>query len=305
MKMIGIGRRLIHRRVSPVKLLPFSGETLSSSSDSETASLLNSKTLLKPFLSLASSSAKWVLHPSHRFLSTSSADGAGEEESDGPLLYEISSDGESDGWEEEEEAEAKVGDGGSGGGIVLQGVPWGERALAIAREVLDQFGVDDIELFSFKTTPRGYIYLRLDKMSTQYGCPSIDELEEYNQRYNKRLEEVGALGEIPDNLAVEVSSPGADRLLKVPVDIERFKDMAMNVCYVEADTESNHQEEKNGVFFLESVDTETENCVWKLADVKENRDPLSKGRPLNRKRRDWRLTLPFRLHTNVTLYIEF
>ncbi|CAN1137450.1 hypothetical protein LINPERHAP2_LOCUS10067 [Linum perenne] len=107
MKMIGIGRRLIHRRVSPVKLLPFSGETLSSSSDSETASLLNSKTLLKPFLSLASSSAKWVLHPSHRFLSTSSADGAGEEESDGPLLYEISSDGESDGWEEEEEAEAK------------------------------------------------------------------------------------------------------------------------------------------------------------------------------------------------------
>ncbi|CAN0929408.1 hypothetical protein LINGRAHAP2_LOCUS37052, partial [Linum grandiflorum] len=217
----------------------------------------------------------------------------------------MSSDEESDGWEEEEEAEPKVGDGGSGGGIVFQGVPWGERALAIAREVLEQYGVDDIELFSFKTTPRGYIYLRLDKLSSEYGCPGIEELEGYCKQYNKRLEEVGALGEIPNNLAVEVSSPGADRLLKVPDDLERFKDMAMNVCYIE-DEESNPREvEKNGVFYLESIGTETGDCVWKLADVKENRDPLSKGRPLNRKRRDWRLTLPFQMHTKVTLYIEF
>ena len=58
----------------------------------------------------------------------------------------------------------QYGDGGDGGGVVLNGVPWGERAHSIALEVLSQFG-DDIELFAFETTPRGYVYVRLDKLS--------------------------------------------------------------------------------------------------------------------------------------------
>lgn len=32
----------------------------------------------------------------------------------------------------------------------------------------------------------------------------MEELERYNQEYKKRLDEVGALGEIPDDLALEV-----------------------------------------------------------------------------------------------------
>lgn len=47
---------------------------------------------------------------------------------------------------------------------MLHDVPWGERAHSIALEVLSKFG-DDIKLFSFKTTPRGYVYVRLDKLS--------------------------------------------------------------------------------------------------------------------------------------------
>ncbi|GFY88748.1 uncharacterized protein family UPF0090 [Actinidia rufa] len=69
-------------------------------------------------------------------------------------------------WEEEDDAEPEIGDGGDGGGVVLQNCLWGERALSIAREVLLQFS-DDMELFSFKTTPRGYIYVRLDKLSNE------------------------------------------------------------------------------------------------------------------------------------------
>ncbi|KAB5538442.1 hypothetical protein DKX38_015975 [Salix brachista] len=210
------------------------------------------------------------------------------------LHDETTEDVESDEWEEEEE----LGDGGDGGGVVLQGLPWGDRALSIAREVLLSFG-DDIDLFAFKTTPSGYVYVRLDKPSQPYGCPSIEELESYCQEYRKRLEEVGALGEIPNNLAVEVSTPGAERILKVPDDLSRFKYMPMRVCYSEG-----NGPEKNGVFFLDSVEMESENCVWKLADVKENRDPESKGRPLNRKRRDWRLTLPFKMHGMVSLYLD-
>ncbi|XP_028803573.1 uncharacterized protein LOC114758671 [Neltuma alba] len=208
----------------------------------------------------------------------------------------------SDGWEEEDEAEPRPGDGGGGGGVDLQGVPWGQRALSIAQEVLMKFS-DDIELFSFKTTPRGYVYVRLDKLTHQYGCPSMEELESYSQEYKKRLEEAGALGQIPDNLALEVSSPGAERILKVPEDLNRFKDMPMRVCYAE-DTESSCLE-KEGVFLLVSAEKESENCVWKLADVKENRDPSSKGRPLSRKQKDWRLNLPFNMHRRVTLYLEF
>ena len=91
------------------------------------------------------------------------------------------------------------------------------------------------------------------------------------------------------NFALKVSSPGAERLLKVPDDISRFKDLPMRVCYTEN---------------IDSIENDSEMCVWKLADVKENRDPLKKGRPLSRKQKDWRLQLPFNLHTMVTLYLE-
>ncbi|KAE9605587.1 hypothetical protein Lal_00025154 [Lupinus albus] len=206
-----------------------------------------------------------------------------------------------DGWEEEYVAEPKIGDGGDGGGVALQNVPWGQRAHSIAKEVLTQF-TEDIELYAFKTTPRGYVYVRLDKITNEYGCPSMEELERYNQEFKKRLDEVGALGEIPDDLGIEVSSPGAERILKVPDDLSRFKDMPMRVCYTE-NVESNCPEE-DGLFLLESIDRDSEICIWKLANIKENRDPLKKGKPLNRKQKDWRLKLPFNMHRMVTLYLD-
>lgn len=185
---------------------------------------------------------------------------------------------------------------------MLQGVPWGEQVLSIANDVLLQFS-NDMKLYALKTTPRGYIYVRLDKLSNEYGCPGIEELENYSQEFKKRLDEEGELGKIPNNLALEVSSPGAERILMVPDDLHRFKDKPMRVCYVE-DVESKCPE-KDGIYMLDSIETESESCLWKLADVKENRDPQSKGRPLSRKQRDWRLKLPFRMHKRVFLYLEY
>ncbi|CAN4122048.1 unnamed protein product [Withania somnifera] len=185
-------------------------------------------------------------------------------------------------WEEEEEIEPEIGDGGDGGGIVLQGCSWGEQVLSIARDVLLQLG-NEVGLFAFKASPRGYIYVRLDKLPNE-------------------LDEAGALGKIPDDLALEVSSPGAERLLKVPNDLSRFKHRPMRVIYIE---EINPRSiEKNGIFFVESIDAESGSCVWKLADVKENRDPAEKGRPLSRKKKDWRLTLPYAAVKKVTLYLD-
>lgn len=64
-------------------------------------------------------------------------------------------------------------------------------------------------------------------------------------------------------------------------------------------------QEKDGVFVLDSIEIESESCVWKLANVKENRDPQSKGRPLSRKNRDWRLKVPFATHRSVFLYLDY
>ncbi|KAI3465407.1 hypothetical protein Pfo_022070 [Paulownia fortunei] len=205
-------------------------------------------------------------------------------------------------WEEEDEAEPEVGDGGDGGGVVLQNCPWGERALSIAQEVLQEFG-EDMELYAFKTSSRGYIYVRLDKLSNEYGCPNMEEIESFSRQFKKKLDEVGARVEIPDDLALEVSSPGADRLLRVPDDLLRFRGMPMVVSYLEdADARC---PEKNGVYFLDSIETESRCCVWKLADVRENRDPSAKGRPLSRKQRDCRLKLPYAVIKRVTLYISY
>lgn len=131
----------------------------------------------------------------------------------------------------------------------------------------------------------------------------MEEIENFSRQYKKRLEEVGAEGEIPDDLALEVSSPGAERLLKVPDDMQRFKDMPMRVSYVD-DVEARCPE-KNGIFFLESNETESGSCVWRLADVKENRDLSAKGRPLSRKQKDWRLKLPYGMFKKITLYLDY
>ncbi|KAJ4811354.1 Ribosome maturation factor RimP [Rhynchospora pubera] len=222
-------------------------------------------------------------------------------------LYE-KEDEELEEWEEEEETDPVIGDGGDGGGIVLRDVSWGERALTVAREVLSEHFGEDIALYAFKVSPKGYVYVRLDKVTTKYGCPDIEEIESFNNIYMERLDELVAKGEIPIDLALEVSSPGAERLLKVPEDLNRFKEMAMWVQYLDLAEDGTikhiYEKEKEGIFVLERIELETKHCIWKLADVKENRALAGKGRPLSRKQKDWRLHVPFDAIKRVMLYLD-
>ncbi|XP_044965965.1 uncharacterized protein LOC123426231 [Hordeum vulgare subsp. vulgare] len=206
-------------------------------------------------------------------------------------------------WEEDEDegADAEIGDGGDGGGVVLRDVKWGARALLAAEEILGEHFGDDIAMFAFKVSPKGYVYVRLDKLTSRYGCPGIEEIENFNRLYKQKLDEIIERGEIPLDLALEISSPGAERLLKVPGDLDRFKDMAMRVQYL-AEGDGLVSDQVDGIFMLESVDIQTEHCVWKLADVNENR--AGKGRPLNRKQRDWRLQTSFDAVRKATLYLD-
>lgn len=178
--------------------------------------------------------------------------------------------------------------------------------------------------------------------SVRYGCPSIEDIENFNNAYKKQLDEIGESGEIPDDLGVQastttqfllfpqhnpkllilssyklihlatndlhflsqVSSPGAERLLRIPDDLDRFKDMPMWVSYLEDNPDSKQHQLSEKVLLLDSVDIETQQCVWKLANVTENRDIQGKGRPLSRKQKDWILALSFESTKRVTLYLD-
>lgn len=87
----------------------------------------------------------------------------------------------------------------------------------------------------------------------------------------------------------QVSSPGVERVVRVPQDLERFKDRNLYVKYIAEVTDSGLSPEVDGVFRLISYDTETSCCTWGLADVRVNREKSGKGRPLSKKQKEWRL----------------
>jgi ribosome maturation factor RimP len=104
-------------------------------------------------------------------------------------------------------------------------------------------------------------------------------------------------------LSLQVSSPGAERVVQIPQDLERFKELPMYVRYLGTGT-GEEAEEKDGVLELESVDTEGGSSVWKIANVRINRELVGKGRGLNKKQREWRVQMPFESLQLVRLYID-
>jgi hypothetical protein len=61
----------------------------------------------------------------------------------------------------------QIGDGGDGGGVVLRDVKWGQRALAAAEDVLAEHFGEGFAMFAFKVSPKGYVYVRIDKLTTR------------------------------------------------------------------------------------------------------------------------------------------
>lgn len=102
-----------------------------------------------------------------------------------------------------------------------------------------------------------------------------------------------------------MSSPGVERVVHIPNDLDRFKDRPMYVKYVSEMPETDSYSESDGVFKLLSFDLETKSCTWGIADVRINREKAGKGRPLSKKQREWRLITPFdslrlvRLHSEI------
>ncbi|XP_072950175.1 LOW QUALITY PROTEIN: uncharacterized protein [Typha angustifolia] len=223
------------------------------------------------------------------------------EDFDDDIIMDDSEDFEDD--FETDDANIYVGDGGEGGGISLANSQWDKEVLAMAEEVSMSFG-GDLKLYAFKTSANGIIKVRIEKLSSKYGSPSMSDIEAFSRAYQSRLAEAELAGRIPENISLEVSSPGVERVLRIPEDLERFKDRAMYVKYTNVADATASPQESDGIFRLISFDTELCQCTWGIADVKINRQQAGKGRPLSKKQREWRLQTPFESLRLVRVYSD-
>ncbi|XP_008795243.3 uncharacterized protein LOC103711048 [Phoenix dactylifera] len=204
---------------------------------------------------------------------------------------------------EVEYVDLNVGDGAEGGGISLAGTWWDKEALLIAEEVSMLFD-GDLKIYAFKTSTNLTIRLRIEKLSSKYGSPCMSDIEAFSTAYQSHLDEAELAGKIPKNISLEVSSPGVERVVRVPEELERFKDLPMYVKYSSINAETALTQENDGVFKLISFDLDLCQCTWGLADVRINRQQAGKGRPLSRKQREWQLQTPFESLSLVRLYSD-
>ncbi|MCD7469714.1 hypothetical protein HAX54_008881 [Datura stramonium] len=198
----------------------------------------------------------------------------------------------------EEDCELYVGDGSGGGGISLAGTSWDRKALELGEEVARSF-YGELGIYAFKTLKNANIQVRVERFTNKSGSPSLMDIEAFSSRYREKLDEAEVAGSVPNNIYLEVSSPGVERVIRIPQDLDRFKDRPMYVKYV-----SDEVAEHEGVLRLVSFNLETNTCIWGLADVRANREKAGKGRPLSKKQREWRLETPFTSLRLVRLYSE-
>ncbi|XAR62439.1 hypothetical protein NMG60_11017190 [Bertholletia excelsa] len=226
------------------------------------------------------------------------------------LLFEDFQDGElvdeDNDFEDEllaEDTEPCVGDGEGGGGISLAGTWWDREALAIAEDVCQLFD-GDLGIYAFKTLANSTIRVRIENLLNKSVSPSMDDIEIFSLAYQKRLDEAELSRSVPENISLEVSSPGVERIVRIPQELDRFKERPMYVKYISGVAATGSSTENDGVFKLISFDLETSCCTWCLADVRVNREKAGKGRPLSKKQKEWRLNTPLDSILLVRLYSE-
>ncbi|KAI3717965.1 hypothetical protein L1987_69920 [Smallanthus sonchifolius] len=130
----------------------------------------------------------------------------------------------------DEDAEPRFGDGGGGGGISLAGTIWDKEVLTIAEEVSSSFS-GELGIYAFKTLQNSAIRVRIERLSNKSGSPAMEDIEAFSNAYRERLNQAEAAGSIPVDISLEVSSPGLERVVRVPQDLGRFKDRPMYVKY--------------------------------------------------------------------------
>lgn len=218
----------------------------------------------------------------------------GEEDEEDGVEFEISEEDELD----SEEADSDEWAGTSEPEVNTGRTAWGEVALQSARKVLTGPLGRDLELFSLTVIPSTKrLSIRLDKLADRYGSPLLDEIESFCRSFNAEF--AAALGEEEaGEIEVEVSSPGAERKVRVPADLLRFKELPMKVEFIMEEDKVNTR-----VLQLLSVDIAAGTTQWALANVRINRQG-NKGAQLTRKQRDQRFDIALNSIRKVNLFID-
>jgi len=184
---------------------------------------------------------------------------------------------------------------------------WGELALKSLQSVLQDDEFDSsLEIFSFRVSvERRRIYISIDNVKDKFGSPTLDQLSSVSRKFNVVLEEGG----FPDDVSLEVASPGAERQMRLPGDLERFRTLTMRVTYAasaggQPGAASPAEGQTTHVMLLTDLDEAGGTSTWKLADVSENRPQAKKGQGMNRKQREWRLKLAVGDISKANLFID-
>ncbi|KAK2658893.1 hypothetical protein Ddye_005426 [Dipteronia dyeriana] len=106
---------------------------------------------------------------------------------------------------------------------------WDKEELVIAENVCLSFYID-LKIYAFKTLPNSTIPVRIEKMSNKSGSPGIEDIKAFTASYRGKIEKAEIAKPIPENISVEVSFPGVERVVRIP-QLDRFKDRAMYVKY--------------------------------------------------------------------------
>lgn len=117
---------------------------------------------------------------------------------------------------------------------------------SIVRDILDSIIERPLAVFAFKMISQNnhsLIEISLDNLDHPYGSVTIGDCEQVSRKLALILETDHA----EENFTLQVSSAGAERELKIPGDLERFRSVPVRIVYREED------KWKDGVFLTVSI----------------------------------------------------
>lgn len=179
--------------------------------------------------------------------------------------------------------------------ISYQQASWGKTVWDVASEVVKHPQLIGLSLYAFRVVELSKsIEVRLESLLDVYGSPSIGDIENFARLYRGALED--KLGEEDaGQFSIQVSSPGAERRLRIPDDLDRFKSLPLTVQHTDGSGVQVSQ-------VLRFVEASSDSTVWTLADVKANSP--SKGRMLSKRQKQAQICIPLNKVQRVSMYVQ-
>lgn len=177
---------------------------------------------------------------------------------------------------------------------------WEQIALEKAQESLQpEMAVYAFQVHFQKNEIK--IQVLLDKLSDKYGSPNVEDCELFSRNYSSRLQQLTEEGKLPENYSLEVSSAGAEREIRYPQDMERFRSYPMKVQYI-----GDNDKIISRVFTF--VETKGSTTYWQSVETKLQRKQKLQQKAGQKKGKKAKVEM-FEIEKNkiqrINLYLDF